>query len=170
MAVRAVVPQAILDDVSAEADVRVLILIEAIDVLRLQAAAAGQAARDLIGVDVERLPLLRRVAAEEGAAELVAARLADELRLHAGRRRLGGVRRRIDLHLFHAADVRIVAERARGFSGVETLEDHAHLAGGAIHDEALLRAVGAAAHVDACHLHGRRLRQQREVIARRRQR
>ncbi len=75
-----------------------------------------------------------------------------------------------DLHFLHAADVRVVAERAGGFRRVETLEDHAHLACGAVHHEALLRAVGAAAHVDARHLHRRRLRQQREVVARGRQR
>src|SRR4029453_7953608 len=79
-----------------------------------------------------RLPFFRGVAAEVGAAEVVAARLADELGLDTGGRCFGRERGGIDLHFLHRADIRIVAERAGRLGGVDPLDAGTHLAGGPV--------------------------------------
>ena len=99
------------------------------------------------------------------AAELVAARLGDELALHAGVRHLGALAGGAHEHFLERGVVEVEAGAVGALGGVDALDQHAHLAGEAVGGVAGLRAGAVAADVDARHLHRRRHRQQRPHVA-----
>src|SRR6185369_17684879 len=88
-AYRRVPPQLVLLQEPADVAIEVAVAVHAVGVLRAQAPTAGDARRDLRGVDVERLPVHRLVVAVERSGEAVAAGLADEDRVDARHRAFG---------------------------------------------------------------------------------
>ncbi len=100
------------------------------------------------------------------ALELVAARLAEHLALHARGGHLGALRDRAEEDLFERAVVDVEAGAARAFRRVDAFDEDAVLAAVAVGRIAGLRAGTVAADVDAAHRHGRRQREQRPEVAR----
>ena len=158
-------PQAILDDVSAQIRARVAEAVKPVDVARPQSAAAGDAARDLVVVDVERLPPLVLVVRRRGSVIRVAARLADEDHLDPRHGHLGGVRRGVHGDLLERSHVGVIAEPFGPLRRIDPLDHRAVLAGRAVGVVIRLRSRGTAADVDARQLQGGRLGEQRPVIA-----
>ena len=174
-AVRAVPPQLVLRHEAAEIDVEVLERAEAVRVDRGEHVAAGDARRELRGVDVVRLHRVVLVVGVERAVVRVAAGLRDELAEHAGVGHLGGVADGVDGDLGERSVVGVVeiaAAAARSLVHHDAFDDaavDAAAAREAVRGVGLLRERAAAADVDARHRDGRRLRDDRPEIARSRQ-
>ena len=162
---RAKPPQLVLLDVAAQLREAVTEQRQAVGVFRPEPAAALHAPGNLIGVDIERLPVAVGVVDAGRAVIRVAARLDDEHHHHPGRPHLGVGAHGVHGHFVKRVHVRVVAVGVGEFRPVDPFVIRP-LAGGAIRREGGLRARRAATHVDAAHLDRRRLRQHRpRVIA-----
>ena len=163
-AVGAEPPDLVLLDRAAHVDGRVVVLVDLVRAL----AEAEAALRDRRRVLVGEVRALQRVVVPVEVVltrELVAARLGDELALHAGVRHLGRLAGGAEEHFFERRVVEVETGAAGAFRRVDALDEHADLAGEAVGRVARLRAGAVAADVDTGHLHGRRHGEQRPHVA-----
>ena len=122
---------------------------------------AEQELRRHVLLDVLRDHPVRLVVLVELALELVAARLAEHLALHARGRHFGALADRAQEDLFERAVVDVEAGAARALRRVDTLDEDAVLARIAIRRVGGLRAGSIAPDVDAGHAHTGRDGEQR---------
>ncbi len=142
----------------------VVVLVDLVGALA-QAEAACRHRREVIVGHVRRLQRVVVPVAVDLAGELVAARLGDELALHAGVGHLGGLGGGAEEDLFERRVVEVEAGAAGAFGGVDALDEHAHLAGETVGRVGGLGAGAVAGDVDALHLHAGRDREQRPHVA-----
>ena len=151
-------------DRTADVDRGVVVAIDLVAVLANRAVVECRRRRVLVR-DVRALQRVVVPIEVVLAVELVAARLGDELRLHAGVRHFRRLAGRAEEHFLERRVVEVEAGAAGAFRGVDAFDQHADLAVLAVGAVVGLCAGAVAADVDARHLHGRRHRQQRPHVA-----
>src|SRR5439155_13120077 len=110
-------PEPVLDDVSADAGVEVLVLVHHVRVVHVEAGPALDPSGNLPVIDVPVRPTAAGVVDEEIAAVRVPARLGDDVAEDARYRHLRGVPGRRDLHFrVHSEVVVEIRQAVRGYA------------------------------------------------------